>query len=294
MLRQRLISLLFVLPLLAGLCIAAYKLGPSPSRNVNQETVAAAPVASPSVAPVQAESRKIFELFGMYQTAVASGKAAVSPAEYLNSLEERYRQRGYRTIEEFDPRVKAASKKKARRSESKPIKFFQRDDANGIANISATGEDADLNSSESANEPYTFSTLVAAAAGGGTDWATYRIQIDHRKLAQLDQLESGDFPGNDPAGIPRPPGVQRVYALSSGRASLVIYKSTDKSNTALLSHYFKEMPRYGWQPDSAATPAANEIVSGVMCFTRGSRSCLVWITQGKDPNTINITVSSHQ
>lgn len=294
MLRQRLIGFLFVLPLLAGLCIAAYEFGPSPSRIVGRETAAAAPAATtaPVTAP-PAESRQIFELFGMYQTAVASGKSAVMPAEYLNALEERYRQRGYRKIDDFDPGLKAVSKKKSRRNKGEPIKFFQRDDGNGIANISATGEDADLDSTESATEPYTFSTLVAPAAGGGTDWATYRIQIDHRKLAQLGQLDSADFPGTDPAGVPRPTGVQRVYALSSGTASLAIYKSTDRSNAALITHYFEEMPRHGWQLDSAATSAANKIVSGVMCFTRGARSCLVWITQGKDPNTISITVSSH-
>ena len=292
MLRKRLTSLLFVLPLLAGLCVAAYEFGPNPNRVAMKESAAAAPLAGPSpVDARQPESRQIFELFGMYQTAVASGKAAVTPTEFLNSLEERYRQRGYRKIDEFHPGLKAAGKKKSR--PGGPIMFFQRDDGKGIANISATGEDADLDSTESAAEPYTFSTLVASAAGGGTNWATYRIQIDQQKLAQLDELKDADFPGNDPVGVPRPVGVQRVYVLSSDTASLAIYKSTEKSNAALITHYFEEMPRYGWQLDSAATSAANKIASGVMCFTRGARSCLVWITQGKDPNTNSITVSSH-
>ena len=294
MLRQKLISLLFLLPLLTGLCVAAYEFGPSPSRIVNSETKDAAHVAAAApAAATQAESKQIFELFGMYQTAVASGKAAVTPTEYLNMLEARYRQKGYRRIDEFDPALKATGKQKSRRDEREQIKFFQRDDGNGIANISATGEDADLDATESATEPYTFSTLVTSATDGGTNWATYRIQIDHRKLAQLDQRESADFPGNDPAHIPRPPGVQRVYALTSGTAALAIYKSTEKSSAALLTHYFEEMPRYGWQLDSAATSAANKIVSGVICFTRGARSCLVWINKDKDPNTISITVSSH-
>ena len=292
MLRQRLISLLFALPLLAGLCIAAYKFGPSPGRIISQESAAPAPIAAPA-ASTQPESKQIFELFGMYQTAVSSGKAALAPTEYLNFLETRYRERGYRKIDEFDPSMKAPTKRKSRRNEREPIKFFQRDDGNGIANISATGEDADLDATESATEPYTFSTLVTPATGGGSNWATYRIQIDHRKLEQLDQREGADFPGNDPAGIPRPPGVQRVYALSSGTAALAIYKSKDKSNAALLTHYFEEMPRYGWQLDTAATSAANKIVSGVVCFTRGARSCLVWINQDKDPNTVSITVISH-
>jgi hypothetical protein len=293
MLRQRLISLVFVLPLLAGLCIAAYKFGPSPGRIVSHETAAAAPIAAAPAASTQPESKQIFELFGMYQTAVSSGKAALAPTEYLNFLETRYRERGYRKIDEFDPGSKEIRKRKSRRNEREPLKFFQRDDANGIANISATGEDADLDASESATEPYTFSTLVTPATGGGSNWATYRIQIDHRKLAQLDQRNGADFPGNDPASIPRPPGAQRVYALSSGTAALAIYKSKDTSNAALLTHYFQEMPRYGWQLDTSATSAANKIVSGVICFTRGARSCLVWINQDREPNTVSITVSSH-
>jgi hypothetical protein len=290
MLRKRIVSLLLVSPLLAGLCIAAYKLGPGPARVVKTEITEPAPVAAaPSTQPANAQ---IFELFGMYQTAVAKGTAPVTPGEFLNSLEARYLQRGYQRVEEFDPSLKV--NKKRRPAVHAPVKFFQRDDSNGIANLSATGPDANLDSTEVGLEPYTFSTLVAPAAGGGTDWATYRIGVDRRKVAQLAQLEKGDFSGNDPAGIPRPPGLQRVYALSSGTASLAVYKSTDQSDVALITVYLEQMPRYGWQLDSAATASANEVVSGVMCFTRGGRSCLVWISPGKEPNTASVAISSHQ
>jgi hypothetical protein len=290
MLRRRLISLVFALPLLAGLCIAAYKLGPSPSR-VNNEVVAEAkPVTGPAPS---ASNNQVFELFGMYQTAVAKGTAAVSPTEYLNLLEARYRQRGYRRIDDFDPNRKVTRRRTSRRDPRGPVKFFQRDDGNGIANISATGEDADLDSNEAADEPYTFSTLVASAAGGGTDWATYRVGVDRNKLAQLDQLDSEEFPGTDPADIPRPPGLKRVYALSSGSASVAIYKSTEKSDVPLITLYLNEMQRHGWTLDSAATSAANSIASGVMCFNKGARSCLIWISPGKEPNTTTVTISAH-
>jgi hypothetical protein len=295
MLRKRLTSLLFAAPLLVGLCIAAYKLGPNPSRPVKEETSETAPVAGSAepAASTQVANGQMFELFGIYQTPVRKGSASVSPGEYLNSLEARYLQRGYRRIEEFDPNRKIHKKRTARPNTPQPIKFFQRDDGNGIANLSATGEDADLDSSEVASEPYTISTLAVPAAGGGTDWATYRIGIDRNKLAQFDQLDRGDFPGNDPAGVPRPQGLQRVYALNSGPASLAIYKSTEKTDVALISLYLEEMPRYGWHLDSAATSAANSIASGVMCFTRGTQSCLVWISPGKQPNTTSVTISSH-
>jgi len=294
MLRRRITSLVVALPLLAGLCIAAYKLGPSPSRVVKEETTTA-PVADPAVpaASTQVASGQVFELFGMYQTAVSKGTAAVSPGEYLNLLEARYVQRGYRRIEDFDPSRIVTRKRAPRRNPRESVKYFQRDDAHGISNISATGEDADLDSNDAASEPYTFSTLVAPAAGGGTDWATYRIGIDRTKLAELRRLDHGDFPGNDPLEIPRPPGLQRVYALGSGAASLAIYKSTDKSDAALIALYLEEMQRHGWQLDSAASSAANKIASGVMCFNRGTRSCLVWVSPGKEPNTTTVTVSSH-
>ena len=294
MLSKRVTSLLFVLPLLTMLCIAAYKLGPSPSRVVKEETTAAPVADAPTpAASTQVPGGQVFDLFGMYQTAVGKGSAAVSPAEFLNSLEARYLQRGYRRIEDFDPDRIAARKRASRRNTRAPLKYFQRADVNGISNISATGDDADLDAKEFASEPYTFNTLAAPAAGGGTEWATYRIGVDRNKLAQLDHLDSKDFPGTDPLDIPRPPDLQRVYAFSSGAASMAIYKSTDKSDTALIKLYLEEMERHGWQLDSAASSAANKIASGVMCFNKGTRSCLVWVSPGKEPNTSTVTVSSH-
>lgn len=294
MLRKRLTSLLFVLPLLVLLCIAAYKLGPSPSRLVKEETTATL-VAEPTVpaASTQVASGQVFELFGMYQTAVGKGTVAISSAEFLNSLEARYLQRGYRRMEDFDPSRIATHKRTSQRNTYESAKFFQREDGNGISNISATGADADLDSNEVEAEPYTFSTLVTPAAGGGTDWATYRIGVDRTKQAELEHLDSEDFPGNDPVDIPRPPGLQRVYAFGSGAASLAIYKSTKISDAALIALYLDEMRRQGWQLDSAASSEASKIASGVMCFNKGTRSCLVWISPGKEPNTSTVTVSSH-
>jgi hypothetical protein len=53
------------------------------------------------------------------------------------------------------------------------------------------------------------------------------------------------------------------------------------------------MPRHGWTLDDAATAAANKVVSGVMCFKQGARSCLIWVTSGKDGSDANVTISSH-
>src|SRR6185503_14617758 len=157
--RQRLVGLLSITPVLAGLCVVAYKFGPSPGRAVEPRAVAA-PVTAETKPTEGPQNAQLFELFGMHQTAIARGKVPVTPAEYLNSLEAIYVQRGYRSIESLDPNLKSKRKRDRRLKEPEPAKFFQRDDTAGIANISATGEDADHSSSEVSTEPYTFSTLV--------------------------------------------------------------------------------------------------------------------------------------
>jgi hypothetical protein len=291
--RQKLVSLLSITPILAGLCVVAYKFGPSPDRTVTSQTVEAAPVAVATKPPAdRPENSQLFELFGMHQTAIAKGRVAVTPVEYLNSLEAVYAQRGYRKVEPLDSNQKSKRKRDRRSKEPVPTKFFQRDDTVGIANISATGEDADHSSTEVATEPYTFSTLVVPVAGGGSEWATYRLSIDRSKLAQLARLDQDDFPGFDPLDVPRMPGLQRIYTHSSGSASLAMYKSRKMSDVALLSQYLQQMPRHGWTLDDAATAAANRVVSGAMCFRQGSRSCLIWVTPGED-SAASVTISSH-
>jgi hypothetical protein len=295
--RKRLVSLLSMVPILAALCLAAYKFGPSPDRATRPAPTG--PVASAAPAPPEPESRgttQLFELFGMHQTAVGRGKVAVTPGEYVDSVEAMYRQRGYRKVEPLQEPVDAKVQQKRKRISrtAEPLaKFFQRSDEGGVITILATGEDADYSSKEIANEPYTFSTLVIPVASGGSEWATYRLGLDSTKVAQLERLEHDDFPGFDPANVPRPTGLQRIYAYSSGSASIAIYKSRQMSDVALLSHYFQQMPKHGWRLDDAATAAANKMVPGVICFTQGARSCLIWVTPGKDKTTANVTISSH-
>lgn len=294
MLRKRLASLLLILPLMLGLCVAAYKFGPSPGKSVEQ--VAAGPVAEPEPRKAEVSSpadSQIFTLFGMYQTAVAKGRVQVSPTEYLNQIEARYRQRGYRKLEDFDPQTAKKRKPENLSMETVALKFFQRDEGNGIAHISATGDDADYSSDQLSLEPYTFTTLVVPFGSGGADWATYRTVVDLEKAAtQLAHLEQRDFPGSDPQDIPRLPGLQRIYALASGNGSIAIYKSKEAADTAVIMQYLKEMPRHGWRLDPAATSAANQVTSGVMCFTLGTRSSLIWVTAGKDGSAANVTISS--
>lgn len=297
--RKRLVSLLSIVPVLAALCLAAFKFGPSPDRATEPAPVE--PVASAAPAPPPATepggNARLFEVFGISQTAVGKGKVAVTPGEYVDSLEALYRQRGYRKVEPLkapvDEKVQQKRKRKSRVEEPQATKFFQRTDDGGVITLLATGEDADYGSNEIANEPYTFSTLVAPVASGGAEWATYRLAFDPGKLDQLERLEHDDFPGFDPDNVPRLPGLQRIYAHSSGSASMAIYKSREMSDVALLSLYSQQMPKHGWRIDDAATAAANKMASGVICFTQGTRSCLIWVTPDQDRTTATVTISSH-
>ena len=294
MLQKRLAGLVLILPLLLGLGGAAYKFGPNPTKSAEQPATSSAPAVKAQTSAPQTQNAQLLELFGMYQQAVAKGRVTVAPAEYLNSIEALYKQRGYQKAEIFDPdKVSKKSRGKLRQKGTGPVKFFQRDETTGIANISATGTDADYSSNESAAEPYTFSTVVVPTENGGSDWATYKIGLDRNKLGQLAELDSHDFPGTDPTDIPRLRGLQRIYALSSANGSLAIYKTTEATDTALMLRYLEEMPRHGWTLDSNATSGANKVASGVMCFRQGTRSCLIWITQGKSPGTTNVTISSY-
>jgi hypothetical protein len=290
--RKRLTGLILILPLMVALGVAAYKYGPSPTRSAEQVT--AAPTPQPRLAEsTEPANSHLLDLFGMYETAVARGRVLVTPTEYLNSVEALYRQRGYLRLGGFDqPRTKNRKPDRRARKETIATRFFQRAEGTGINSISATGEDADYNTGQKSSEPYTFSTVVVAAEGGGAEWATYRLEIDRKKLAQVAELDRGDFPGTDPANVPRLAALQRVYAMTSANGSIAIYKSQE-AHTSVMMQYLKEMARYGWHLDSAATSAANQVASGVMCFTLGTRSCLIWVTPGKEGSATNVTISSH-
>jgi hypothetical protein len=292
-LRNKIVSMLAIVPLVGGLAVAAYKFGPAPVQTLNQREVAT-PIpekSKPDQSPT--EGGQLFALFGMSETATGKGRVQATPSEYLNSLEALYLQRGYRKVQEFDPAKAVKPKQRKRTKEQVSAKFFQRDETGGIGNISATGTDADFRSEENAVQPYTFTTIVTPVQEGGSDWATYKIAMDYRKPAGLANIIDGDFPGTDPTSVPRLSGLQRIFALTSGTGTIAIYRSKQFSHTALMTKYLEEMPRHGWLLDSAASAEASKLASGVMCFTQGTRSCLIWVTPGRNNEFSNVTISSY-
>jgi hypothetical protein len=293
MIRRKLISVLAVLPLIGGLCFAAYRFGPSSSRITERSAETTQPaVKQVATDPGQPASSNLFQLFGIYETAVAKGRVKIAPAEYLDTIEDIYRQRGY---EKLIPEAlsKSGLKSRFRRSTKKAaVKFFQRQEADGISTIFANGIDADYTTDRQDAQPYSFSTLVNATEDGGSEWATYRMEIHYDKVSQMAKLEDGDFPGIDPPLIPRPPGLRRIYASSSERGSMAIYES-DASETSLMMRYLDDMSRHGWHVNSEITSNANRVAQGVMGFSRGGNLCLIWITKSSATGTTNVTISSH-
>ena len=292
MTRSRLFSILAVLPIVCGLCFVAYHYGPGPTA----EAVPTAKVEPKDVKPAPPPAAKldqktqVFQLFGIQEKEVARGRANTTPAEYLNSLETLYRQRGYEKLAVNALSTKA--KLKGRDPKKAAQKFFLSQESDGISTVWATGPDADHTTAQEAAEPLSFTTLVTKSEDGGAEWVAYRMQIDRSKLEQLGKLNDNDFPGTDPLNIPRPKGMHRIYALGSARGSIVMYKS-QQTETTLLAYYIKELPRSGWILDTEVTANANKMTRGVMCFTMGQRFCMIWVTPGKDPNTSNVTISSY-
>jgi hypothetical protein len=295
MLPKRVTGLLFISPLVIALCLAAYKFGPTSSgKTAPTETIASFDSKPIATADTQQSHSKLFELFGMYENAVGKGRVKANASDFLDSIEALYRQRGYEKLETTNlTNLKKRKFVPHRNAKNVAPKFFQRqEEADGISTISATGLDADYNSTKPADKPFSFSTLVTQAEDGNIDWTTYRIEVDRTKLDQLSNLKNNDFPGSDPANVPRFEGLQRIYALNSERGSVAIYKSNEQQNSLLL-RYLRDMPRYGWRLDDQATSDAGRAASGVMCFTRGQNMCLIWITPNKDTNGSNITISAY-
>ncbi len=239
------------------------------------------------------QNSQILQLFGIHDKEIARGRADSTPVDYLNSLETVYQQRGYQKLVVDTPATKGKLKRRARVARKAVAqKFFIRQESDGAGSIWATDVDADHTSAQEATEPFSFTTLVTKSESGGADWVAYRMQIDRVKLEQLGKLDNDDFPGTDPLHVPRPKGMQRIYAAGSARGSIVMYKSHE-TETTLLAYYIKELPRSGWNLDTEVTANANKVTRGVMCFTMGPRFCMIWITPGKEPNTSTVTISSY-
>ena len=288
--REKWVSLLLALPLIVVLAVTAYKFGPRSNAKPATEPANQPP---PAVDTAEVGDGQLLKLFGAEETGAAKGRVKMTPTEYLNYVEALYRQRGYKKVEASSPANGEKQKgKPARRTVHRPIKFFQRHEENGAGSIYAVGTDADYNTDKVADEPFSFSTMVVAAKGE-SEWQTFRLSFDLNKIAKFaDGLKNGDYPGADPGNVPRLAGLRRLYALTSATGSIAIY-SSNEPEVALVAHYLKEMPRYGWRLDSDVAANAIPAGEGIMYFMRGSRFCMIWIKSNKAAGGTNVTISSY-
>jgi hypothetical protein len=311
---------LAALAIVAGLWVA-YRFGPRPEKALTRQAAANQTVSAP--APNQESTRPALgadlfsALFNASTSPLASGHAGDPPAKYLESLEALYRRRGYRRFEvaaNGAGDLRSIEKMRGERLKQMRGKIYWRTEAGGISTITAWGEDADpnaeaLNSNTPNSQKQMYLTTVSPTEDGGSQWTTYRYLADTSKLKDLnDQLQSdGDWPGEDPPEVPRPSGLRRLMSVGypikqkgepeSGQKGdqrptlMVVYQSQLRAES-LAEWYTKEMPLAGWSLNSPPGAQAREEMRGVLYFTKGHRSCLVWISPGAGSDPTSVIISA--
>jgi len=273
------------------------KFGPRPIGQNEQPktTVSAQPSKPPDLKSVEpsTEMPSPQGFFDTFSPLSSNGFVAESCAEYLNKLEKIYKQRGYQSLTTI-----LQHSRKARRDQwSKLTNVYWRIDAgsNGSGVISAKGANADPNTDEQNSKPIMYTTMVMPGSKGGAQWVTYHNDQPTDKApypADLKSLKS-DLPGSDPPGVPRPPGLYRLFnfydAGASGNSMITFYVSSEPS-TSLMKWYLREMSP-SWQIEPFATGQANSVTNGAICFTQGRRFCLVWVKPGKTEDQTLVIIS---
>jgi hypothetical protein len=309
---------------LAALALAAgiwaiYRFGPRPGKAITRQEVTNQPMSAP--APNQESARQAFgsdlvsALFKASTSPIASGRAGVPPAKYIESLETIYRRRGYRRFEaaanDRGDR-QGLEKSRSQRLNKMRGKTYWRTEAGGVSTITAWGEDADPNTETPTAKPTNvqkqmYLTSVSPAEGSGSQWTTYQYMADASALKAIhDQLQSnGDWPGQDPLDVPRPSGLRRLISISqpnnqsgappsnpeAGESStlMVVYQSQQRAEP-LAEWYTKEMPLAGWSLNPPAGQS-REKMRGVLYYTKGHRSCLIWINSGAGAEPTSVIIS---
>jgi hypothetical protein len=303
---------------LAALAIVAgawaiCRFGPRPEKVISKQEIAnqpiAAPVANRGSAPQALGSDLFSALFKSSVSTLASGRSGDAPAKYVESLEAIYRRRGYRKLDRDAAGGVRQSLEQARSQRINQVrgKIYWRTEVGGVSTIAAWGEDADPNATITNVQKQMYLTAVSPADGGGSQWTTYRYLADAFALQAFnEQLQSdGDWPGQDPLDIPRPPGLRRLISVGQPNSQpgaaqggpeagqspmvMVVYQSRQRAEP-LAEWYTKEMPLAGWSPNQPAGQF-REQMRGALHFTKGHRSCLVWINSGagEDPTSVIIS-----
>ncbi len=310
---------LAALAIVAGIW-AIYRFGPRPEKAISKQAGADQPKAAPTPNRESARPAPGADLFDVLFKAstspLASGRAGDPPAKYLESLEAVYRRRGYQRLDlEAGGGTDRQSLEKSRSQRLNQMrgKVYWRTEAGDISTLAAWGEDANPNNAipnakTTDVQKQMYLTAVSAAEGGGSQWTTYRYLADASGLQALhDQLQSnGDWPGQDPLDVPRPPGLRRLISVGQPNSQssdpqsgpeagqspmvMVVYQSQQRAEP-LAEWYAKEMQLAGWSLNPPAGQS-KEKMRGVLYFTKGHRSCLVWINSGAGADPTSVIISA--
>jgi hypothetical protein len=302
------------LAIVAGIW-AIYRFGPRPEKVITKQAGANQPISAPAAnresAPQALGSDLFSALFKASTTQLASGRSGDAPAKYIESLEAIYRRRGYRRFEAVangGGDRQNLEKLRSQRLNQMRGKIYWRTETGGVSTIAAWGEDADPTAKSTNAQKQMYLTSVSPAEGGGAQWTTYRYMADSSGLQALqDQLQSnGDWPGQDPLDVPRPSGLRRLISIGqpgnqsvasqsepmAGQRStvMVVYQSQQRAEP-LAEWYMKEMPLAGWSLNPPAGQS-KENMRGALYFTKGHRSCLVWINSGAGSEPTSVIISA--
>jgi hypothetical protein len=292
---ERLLGLVLAVALASVGLWALIRFGPRPVREQADAAPPAQSASAQEAAPPDGlpstprltnaadDAGKFFNFFSMGGQLVGQGRESGSVREFLDGLEARYKQRGYRVMDS------GASSKK--RGASGTPKVYWRSEYEDVALIGAVGEDANP-ISESHAETGMYATIITPDAGG-LRWVTYCYDTASRAAATDFEKSGSDLFGEDPSGVPRPPGLQRVLSFENPDApgSLVVLYTSRESPHALRQWYQSEMKR-NWRLEQLASTEAAQLLPGMLCFTSGSRLCMIWIDGDESHGLTTVIISS--
>jgi hypothetical protein len=230
------------------------------------------------------------DFFAGLDSPAASGRVEGSRADFIERVETTYRQRGYKNLGDV---LNTALKKRVRRPKLGKYYWKYETKDSAIAFIGATGTDADPTSDKATPSPATFTTVVTSDGEGGERWVTYRRETKGGPSRGACCSKDADSPGIDPPGVPRPPGLRRVFSFDGGGAQgagLITFYTSSESGLSIVRWYMEKMTP-NWQYEPVATAQAKAVSEGAMCFTQGRRFCLVWVAAGRGGEQTSVIVS---
>lgn len=190
----------------------------------------------------------------------SSGMAPMPPREVLARFEARCEQVDAQLMAQFSEVVaEHPDAPEARRLESfRPLLREERDGVGFVACLDLGSERADVDvfvqrfrRFRETRDLHDLGDLRYVYVEPASGDRTHFVAIWSEGTLRFDQLlpETGDAPGADPEGVPRPPGARRVVSAREDGIDQVatIYQGSELEEGQLESFYRRELPAYGWR-----------------------------------------------